>query len=106
MQELPDPITKVTWDNYAMMSPAMAKSLLNLDVMNQEGGKQSDYEVHPEKPVVKITANGKSVELPVIVIPGMHAAVVAIAVGYGRGSEGATKEKISENIGKSAVWCR
>mgnify|MGYP006971438801 CR=1 FL=1 len=40
----------------------MAKSLLNLDVMNQEGGKQSDYEVHPEKPVVKITANGKSVE--------------------------------------------
>ena len=103
LQELPDPISKVTWDNYAMMSPAMAKSLLNLDVMNQEGGKQSDYEVHPEKPVVKITANGKSIELPVIVIPGMHAAVVAIAVGYGRGSEGATKEKISENIGKSAV---
>ncbi len=103
LQELPDPITKVTWDNYAMMSPAMAKSLLAIDVMNQEYGNQSNYEVHPEKPVVKITANGKSMELPVIVIPGMHSAVVAIAVGYGRGSEGATAEKISENIGKSAV---
>ena len=100
LQELPDPVTKVTWDNYAMMSPAMALSLLKLDVMNQEGGKQSDYEVHPEKPVVKITANGKSVELPVIVIPGMHAAVIAIAVGYGR--ESANKDETSNNIGKSA----
>ncbi|HMK05505.1 MAG TPA: TAT-variant-translocated molybdopterin oxidoreductase [Ferruginibacter sp.] len=100
LQELPDPITKVSWDNYAMMSPAMAKSLLNLDVMNQAYGNQSDYEVHPEKPVVKITANGKSVELPVIIIPGMHPAVVALAVGYGRQS--ADKETTSTNIGKSA----
>ncbi|MEP7236770.1 MAG: TAT-variant-translocated molybdopterin oxidoreductase [Ferruginibacter sp.] len=102
LQELPDPVTKVTWDNYAMMSPAMAKSLLGLDVMNQEGGKQSDYEVHPEKPVVKITVNGKSVELPAIVIPGMNAATIALAVGYGRGSEGATPEQVATNIGRSA----
>jgi len=100
LQELPDPVTKVTWDNYAMMSPAMAKSLLGLDVMKQEGGKQSDYEVHPEKPVVKITVNGKSVELPVIVIPGMNAATVALAVGYGR--ESADVNATSTNIGKSA----
>ncbi len=101
LQELPDPVTKVTWDNYAMMSPAMAKSLLALDVMNQDFGNQSNYEVHPEKPVVKITAaNGKSVELPVIIIPGMHKDVVAVAVGYGR--ESANKETTSDNIGKSA----
>jgi len=101
LQELPDPISKVTWDNYAMMSPAMAKSLLALDVMNQEFGNQSNYEVHPEKPVVKITSvNGKSVELPVIIIPGMHAAVVALAVGYGR--ESANKDATTDYIGKSA----
>jgi MoCo/4Fe-4S cofactor protein with predicted Tat translocation signal len=104
LQELPDPVSKVTWDNYAMMSPAMALKLLHLDVMNQEGGKQSDYEVHPEKPVVKITAaNQKTVELPVIVIPGMNEFTVAIAVGYGRGTKDATPEKISENIGRSAA---
>ena len=80
LQELPDPVSKVTWDNYAMMSPAMAKSLLGLDVMNQEGGKQSDYEVHPEKPVVKITVGKNSVELPVLVLPGMNAATIALAV--------------------------
>ena len=100
LQELPDPISKVTWDNYAMMSPAMAKSLLNLDVMNQEGGKQSDYEVHPEKPVVKITVNGKSVELPVIVLPGLNASTIALAVGYGR--ESTNKDETKNYIGKSA----
>ncbi len=101
LQELPDPVSKVTWDNYAMISPAMAKSLLNLDVMNQEHGKQSDYEVHPEKPVVKVTVNGKSVELPVIVLPGMNAATIALAVGYGR--ESADKNATKTNIGRSAT---
>lgn len=100
LQELPDPVSKVTWDNYAMMSPAMAKSLLGLDVMNQEGGKQSDYEVHPEKPVVKITVGKNAVELPVIVLPGMNASTIALAVGYGR--ESADKNATSTNIGRSA----
>ena len=68
--------------------------------MNQEGGKQSDYEVHPEKPVVKVTVGKNSVELPVIVIPGMNAFTVALAVGYGR--ESANKDETKNNIGKSA----
>lgn len=101
LQELPDPVTKVTWDNYVMMSPVLAKSLLGLDVMNQEGGNQSNYEVHPEKPVVKVTAENKNfVELPVIIIPGMNNDTIAIAVGYGR--ESANKEETSANIGRSA----
>jgi len=101
LQELPDPVTKVTWDNYAMMSPAMAKTLLGIDVMNQAYGNQSNYEVHPEKPVVKITVGKNSIEVPVIVIPGMHAQVVAVALGYGRQS--ADPKKTSEYIGRSAV---
>lgn len=100
LQEMPDPITKVTWDNYAMISPDMAKGLVNLDVLNLEGGKQSDYEVHPEKPVIKVTVNGKSVELPVIVIPGINKNTIALAVGYGR--ESANKDETETNIGKSA----
>ena len=81
LQEMPDPVSKVTWDNYAMIGPDLAKTLVNLDVLNLEGGKQSNYEVHPEKPVVKITVNGKSVELPVIVIPGINKNTIARAVG-------------------------
>ena len=99
LQELPDPISKVTWDNYAMMSPAMANAILGIDVLNNQ--RQGDkYEVAPEKPTVKITANGKELELPVLIIPGIHPNVVAVALGYGRQS--ADKNKTKENIGMSA----
>ena len=99
LQELPDPVTKVTWDNYALMSPQLAKTLLGIDVMNNK--KQGDdYEVHPEKPVVKITVNGKSVSLAAMIIPGVHPSTIAISVGYGRQSS--NKELSIDRIGRSA----
>ena len=100
LQELPDPVTKVTWDNYAMISPEMAKSLLNIDVLDNQ--KQADaYEVHPEKPVVKVTVNGRSLSLPALILPGLNASTIAIAVGYGRQS--ANKDLSMERIGRSAA---
>ena len=98
LQELPDPITKATWDNYAIISPAMGKSMFNIDIFNRNDTDK--YEVHPEKPVVKITTNGKSVTLPVLIFPGIHPNVIAIAVGYGRAS--GDKDKTAEYIGKAA----
>lgn len=77
LQEMPDPITKATWDNYACVSPKTAKD------MGEE--LTSITEVVNAKRVVKLTtANGKTVELPMVVVPGMHNDVVAVAVGYGR----------------------
>ncbi|MEO6327796.1 MAG: 4Fe-4S dicluster domain-containing protein, partial [Ginsengibacter sp.] len=99
LQELPDPITKATWDNYAMISPAMGKSLFNIDIFNRRD--TDNYEVKPDKPVVKITSNGKIIELPILIIPGIHPNVVAIAVGYGRQSN--DKSKTGEYIGKAAT---
>ena len=101
LQELPDPVTKVTWDNYAMMSPEMAKSVIDIDVMSESKKQADDYEVHPEKPVVKITVNGRSLSLPVLILPGMNASTIAIAVGYGRGSS--NKEFSTESIGRAAT---
>ena len=98
LQELPDPITKATWDNYAIISPAMGKSMFNIDIFNRNDTDK--YEVHPEKPVVKITTNGKSVILPVLIFPGIHPNVIAIAVGYGRAS--GDKDKTADYIGKAA----
>jgi MoCo/4Fe-4S cofactor protein with predicted Tat translocation signal len=100
LQELPDPVSKVTWDNYVMMGPAMYKELYGKDVLTDKGASDA-YEVHPEKPVVKVTANGKSIELPVLLIPGIQQNTIAIAVGYGR--ESSNKEKTAELIGRSAV---
>ncbi len=91
LQELPDPVTRATWDNYIIISPAMAKTLLNIDLSN--AGQADAYEVHPPKQVVKLTVEGKSIELPVLIIPGTHPQTVGIAVGYGR----------AESLGKAVI---
>ncbi len=69
LHELPDPITKVVWDNVAAVAPATAQRL---------GVTTGD--------VVRITAVGGQavVELPLLVQPGMHPGAVAIARFYGR----------------------
>jgi len=100
LQELPDPITKATWDNYAMVSPGMYKELFSKDVLNNAGHSDA-YEVTPEKPVIKITLNKASVELPVMIVPGVNDKTIAIALGYGRQSN--DKAKTEEYIGKAAT---
>ncbi|HMP86730.1 MAG TPA: 4Fe-4S dicluster domain-containing protein, partial [Lacibacter sp.] len=76
LQEMPDPITRATWDNYAIISVKTAEELGYI--------ADDEYEVNPEKPVLRIKAAGKEVELPLLIIPGMNAGTIAIAVGYGR----------------------
>jgi MoCo/4Fe-4S cofactor protein with predicted Tat translocation signal len=105
LQEVPDPISKVTWDNYAMVSPALAKQLFGIDVANKNSKKEADkYEVEPEKPVLKITLNGKDMSLPAVIIPGLNANTIAVALGYGRAStvDAADADLNYERIGRAA----
>lgn len=76
LQELPDPVTKVTWDNYACLSPAAASAL----------GLEDGDVVR----IGNIARNGEapSLELPVLIQPGQHDRVVAVALGYGREGTG------------------
>lgn len=93
LQELPDPISKATWDNYALISMSTAKELLGIDLANKDNEKANNkYEYFPSKPVITITVGNKSVELPILVIPGMNPQTIAVAVGYGR----------NEGLGKTA----
>ncbi len=104
LQELPDPISKVTWDNYAMVAPSVAKTFFGIDVVNPNSKKDADkYEVFPEKPMLKITVNGKVMELPALIIPGLNANTIAIAVGYGRGNAENDNKINLERIGMSAI---
>lgn len=91
LQELPDPVTRATWDNYVIVSPALAKSLLKIDL--NDNGQADSYEVQPAKKVVKVTVNGKSVTLPALIVPGTDPNTIGIALGYGR----------TEKIGKAVV---
>ncbi|HEY4155177.1 MAG TPA: TAT-variant-translocated molybdopterin oxidoreductase, partial [Puia sp.] len=82
--ELPDPIARSTWDNFAMVSPKFLIDNYDIDLGNQH---QADkFEVHPERPVIKIKANGKETTIPVVAVPGVADGVIAIAVGYGHQS--------------------
>jgi molybdopterin-containing oxidoreductase family iron-sulfur binding subunit len=101
LHETPDPITKATWDNYVIISPAMAKSIFNINL--EDKGDTDDYEVHPEKPVLKITVNGKSLELPAIIVPGTNPNTVAIALGYGRGADTISKDGNEDDLDDSKI---
>ncbi|MCR6719259.1 MAG: 4Fe-4S dicluster domain-containing protein [Chitinophagaceae bacterium] len=99
LQELPDPISKACWGNYALISMKMAKELLGLDLVNGSEKSKNNYEYYPQKPVIKIAIGEKSVELPVLVIPGMNENTIAVAVGYGRAdSLGKTAAGIGANV--------
>jgi molybdopterin-containing oxidoreductase family iron-sulfur binding subunit len=67
LQELPDPLTKTTWDNVACLSAASAAEL-----------GVSDGEA------VDIAVDGRSLSLPACLVPGQAERTVAVALGYGR----------------------
>lgn len=67
LHEMPDPVTKAVWDNYACLSPAKASEL------GLEDGE-----------VVRIALGETTIELPVLVQVGQHDNLVAVALGYGR----------------------
>lgn len=85
LQETPDPITKTTWDNYVTMArPDMEAMGLNTYIAQEDPAS-----------MVKVTVDGKVIELPAFPQPGQTPGTIGIALGYGRG-EG------SEAIGKAA----
>ena len=85
LQELPDPITKVTWDNYITMNPVEMEKAGYVTTYDQENGLS--------KATLKVGA--EQVTLPVYPLPGQALGTVGVALGYGRGANG-------ENIGKAA----
>jgi len=88
LQEMPDPISKVSWDNYAAISHATAKELAIKD-----GDK------------INISfKNGKIESVPVLVQPGQPNNVIALAVGYGRTAGGKTGLNVGVNAYPSAVF--
>lgn len=94
--EMPDPITKVSWDNCVCISPVMAKKM---DNGTPDLELTTHNEINYSMRVLKVSVNGKSVELPAIIVPGMHSDVVAVALGYGRTK---TLGKAGANVGKNA----
>src|SRR5580692_6055316 len=97
--ELPDPISKADWDNYAVISPKAAKDIFHIDLGDR---RQADaFEVFPDRNVIMISLGGKEMELPTLILPGTHNEVIGIAVGFGHQS--ATPDNTANYIGIAAV---
>jgi molybdopterin-containing oxidoreductase family iron-sulfur binding subunit len=88
LQELPDPITKLTWDNYITMHPLDVNKLKLLgtstDVYGDEVFLVRYDALEDDNDIVTVTVNGQSYELPVWPQPGQVRGTIGIAVGYGR----------------------
>lgn len=78
LQELPDPVTKIVWDNYASISMASAQKL---------GVKQGQ--------ILEVKLGDKKMRLPANIQPGLHDEVLVVKTGYGRTQAG----KVGNNIG-------
>jgi Fe-S-cluster-containing dehydrogenase component len=85
LQELPKPLTQLTWENTALVSPATAESL---HLTNGD--------------VVELTVGGRKVTAPAWILPGQPEGSVTLHLGYGRTRSG----RVGTNAGVSAYALR
>jgi molybdopterin-containing oxidoreductase family iron-sulfur binding subunit len=81
LQELPDPISKTTWGNFAAVAPGMATKL------NMKDGD-----------VLRLKTEIGQIELPVFIQPGQELHTISVAMGYGRRLVGRAGQNVGVNV--------
>ncbi len=71
LQEMPEPLSKITWDNAAWLAP---------EVIKQLGLKKGD--------LIRLTAGDRTLDVPVFAMPGQSPRTIKVSLGYGRKSAG------------------
>jgi molybdopterin-containing oxidoreductase family iron-sulfur binding subunit len=93
LQECPDPITRLTWDNAILVSPRLAKELDIIPglsgLLPLTRGEAADWEKGREMaPVAMVKLGGRSVRGPVQIQPGLANYTIVLSLGYGRTASG------------------
>lgn len=94
LQEFPDPITKITWDNVALVSPQTAISLGIDDIYN---GKNNENHTT----LISVAVNGASVTIPAWILPGHADNSITVLCGYG-----SSLGKVSSGVGTNVYPIR
>jgi molybdopterin-containing oxidoreductase family iron-sulfur binding subunit len=95
LQEFPDPITRVSWDNYVTVSQADAKELKLENRIVANGGLNGSY--------ATLTVNGVKLDnVPVIVQPGQAKGTLGMALGYGK--KASLKEEMQVGLNAYAFY--
>ena len=96
LQELPDPITRNSWDNYLTVNPNDAEKL---GIKIQDNYNVTNGRMQFDGEYVNLTVNGVVLEnVPVFIQPGQAIGTVGLAFGYGRTKAG----KVANNVGVNA----
>jgi molybdopterin-containing oxidoreductase family iron-sulfur binding subunit len=87
LQELPKALTRITWENAALVSPAMAERLglglgRSYDGRPEAAGVQTPYGTEVDE--LALSLGGRTVAAPAVVVPGHPDGVVTVHLGYGR----------------------
>ncbi len=101
LQELPKPVTKLTWGNAALMSPATARKLSLMAASGKpgiNGGEHGQAIVD----VAELTLQGRTVKAPVWAVPGHADDSITIYLGHGRTRAG----KVGTGTGFNAYRLR
>ncbi|PYT02073.1 MAG: hypothetical protein DMF65_07565 [Acidobacteria bacterium] len=96
LQELPKPLTKLTWDNVAVISPATAERLGVGDTPDGAVAWDSPKRVNRitakggelRAEVLRLNFKGRQVNAPVFILPGQPDDVMTVHLGYGRKKSG------------------
>jgi Fe-S-cluster-containing dehydrogenase component len=104
LQELPKPVTKLTWDNAALVSPATAEKLTLTHRVAARGGEHGQVLSN----VIDITLSDSKVTAAAWILPGQAEGVVVLPLGYGRTFAGYTGTNNGFNANavraSSALW--
>ncbi len=92
LQELPKPLTRLTWDNAAIVSPAMAVRL------KLEGGAEGNHESRARQAMIRVSMEGRTCDLPVWVQPGQPEDAITVYLGGGRWRGGHVQEGVGFNV--------
>jgi len=84
LQEIPDTLTKIVWDNALIISP-------------HDAGTWKVLTLYPGD-MVRISIGGRSMEIPVYVLPGQPDGVVGLPLGYGRMVAGPIGTRVGFNV--------
>jgi molybdopterin-containing oxidoreductase family iron-sulfur binding subunit len=87
LQELPRPLTSLTWDNAALVGPATAQRLGLADGA-----------------VARLRVDGRTVDAPVLVVAGQAEGVVTLPLGYGRRAAGSVGEGVGFDAYRLRTW--
>src|SRR5262249_27977651 len=103
LQELPRPVTKLTWDNAVLMSPRTAEAL-HISYAPSPGHPGDNGGEHGQALVdmVEVAYRGRTLTAPVWVLPGHDDGAITIHLGYGRERAG----KVGNGVGFDAYRLR